>query len=70
MTIDMQFRRWHEEVLDTYIGRTPGSASLFERGRRYLPGGDTRFSLTYRSNQHISIIQYLQVAHQLGSVLD
>ena len=48
MKIDMRLRDWHGAVVDTYIGRTPGSSSLFARGRRYLPGGDTRFSLTHR----------------------
>ena len=48
MNIETQLRAWHDDVVETYTGRTPGSASLFERGRKHLPGGDTRFSLTYR----------------------
>ena len=48
MKTDRRLQDWHGSVVDTYIGRTPGSASLFARGRRYLPGGDTRFSLTHR----------------------
>lgn len=48
MNIEVGLRRWHEEVVEDYVRRTPGSASLFERASHYLPGGDTRFSLTYR----------------------
>ena len=48
MNIEVRLRRWYDEVVEDYVRRTPGSASLFERGRLYLPGGDTRYSLTFR----------------------
>ena len=34
---------WYRKVVDQYRSRTPSSAALFEEGRRYLRGGDTRF---------------------------
>ncbi|MCY4367995.1 MAG: hypothetical protein OXF41_00955 [bacterium] len=38
-----EIESWYREVVDQYRSRTPSSAVLFEEGRRYLPGGDTRF---------------------------
>ena len=32
-------------LIDEYLARTPGSAELFERAARSLPGGSTRTTI-------------------------
>ena len=48
MTLDERIRSWYETVVEKYRWRTNGSAELYEQGRRYLPGADTRYSVTHR----------------------
>ena len=36
------FEKWMNRVTEKYRDRAPGSAKLYEKAQRYLPGGDTR----------------------------